>query len=257
MIVSGPIGAAAAVTGTTMIAKAATTRERRVRTAFSLVESSPRRTSSRWISTIVRPPKEANRREECDRAACRSSRHFRKFMSFVSIFLRFSCLPSKSRGFDSRRRSRVQFGRIYATVSAAISIGSIIRVAARRHVFSFTRTCANDSKNERRRICVSAGDGRTAGAECMRVGQRSSRCAESERPQGHGDSSFIDNPPWLSHRYRPNRGADEQKASFETKDAFCVVVGRAGFEPAYRFREPNLQSGAINHSTTDPRSGLA
>src|SRR5208283_3833098 len=31
------------------------------------------------------------------------------------------------------------------------------------------------------------------------------------------------------------------------------MVGRAGFEPAYRFREPNLQSGAINHSTTDPQ----
>ena len=31
------------------------------------------------------------------------------------------------------------------------------------------------------------------------------------------------------------------------------LVGRAGFEPAYRFREPNLQSGAFNHSTTYPR----
>ncbi len=31
------------------------------------------------------------------------------------------------------------------------------------------------------------------------------------------------------------------------------MVGRAGFEPAYRFREPNLQSGAISHSTTYPR----
>ena len=34
------------------------------------------------------------------------------------------------------------------------------------------------------------------------------------------------------------------------------MVGRAGFEPAYRFREPNLQSGAINHSTTDPQTPL-
>jgi peptidoglycan/LPS O-acetylase OafA/YrhL len=32
------------------------------------------------------------------------------------------------------------------------------------------------------------------------------------------------------------------------------LVGRGGFEPPYRFREPNLQSGAINHSTTDPQS---
>jgi peptidoglycan/LPS O-acetylase OafA/YrhL len=31
------------------------------------------------------------------------------------------------------------------------------------------------------------------------------------------------------------------------------LVGRGGFEPPYRFREPNLQSGAINHSTTDPK----
>ena len=29
-------------------------------------------------------------------------------------------------------------------------------------------------------------------------------------------------------------------------------MGRAGFEPAYRFRGPNLQSGAINHSATYP-----
>jgi len=34
-----------------------------------------------------------------------------------------------------------------------------------------------------------------------------------------------------------------------------ALVGRAGFEPAYRFREPNLQSGAFNHSTTYPRVG--
>ena len=35
------------------------------------------------------------------------------------------------------------------------------------------------------------------------------------------------------------------------------LVGRAGFEPAYRFREPGLQPGAINHSTTDPGWGPA
>src|SRR6185503_5045156 len=32
------------------------------------------------------------------------------------------------------------------------------------------------------------------------------------------------------------------------------MVGRVGFEPTYRFREPNLQSGAINHSATYPRA---
>ncbi|GEM_PF-6707229 len=37
----------------------------------------------------------------------------------------------------------------------------------------------------------------------------------------------------------------------------CFLVGRAGFEPAYRLREPGLQPGAINHSTTDPRCGPA
>ncbi len=37
----------------------------------------------------------------------------------------------------------------------------------------------------------------------------------------------------------------------------CLLVGRAGFEPAYRLREPGLQPGAINHSTTDPRCGPA
>ncbi len=32
------------------------------------------------------------------------------------------------------------------------------------------------------------------------------------------------------------------------------LVGRVGFEPTYHFREPNLQSGAINHSATYPRA---
>ena len=41
------------------------------------------------------------------------------------------------------------------------------------------------------------------------------------------------------------------------RDTRRSLVGRAGFEPAYRFREPNLQSGAINHSTTDPGWGPA
>ena len=40
-------------------------------------------------------------------------------------------------------------------------------------------------------------------------------------------------------------------------DARRHRVGRAGFEPAYRFREPGLQPGAINPSTTDPRWGPA
>jgi hypothetical protein len=63
--------------------------------------------------------------------------------------------------------------------------------------------------------------------------------------------------PLCNARDRSRSRVGEQTARVPLGGARRSLVGRAGFEPAYRFREPNLQSGAINHSTTDPRWGPA